>query len=118
MNIDFQINTICNFLRENAFCCKKNITQLDTIFTENRAYNFIFYLKDRKTLTISAKHFRYNGWTRFIVDMNGMIFYIDPQTNENKKYKILDGFFEQIDAIYTELFYHNNNKIFLKMFHQ
>jgi hypothetical protein len=118
MNIDFQINTICNFLRENALCCKKDITQLHRSFTENRAYNFTFYLKDKKTLTVSAEHFHYGGWTRFSVDMNGMIFYIDPRGTTNyNKYKILDGFFHQIDALATELYHHNNNKIFLKMFH-
>lgn len=118
MNIDFQINTICNFLRENAIACKKDKTSLHRIFTENCAYNFTFYLKDKKTLTVSAKHFRYDGWTRFSVDMNGMIFYIDPRGTTNyNRYKILNGFFEQIDALYTELFNHNNNKIFLRMFH-
>lgn len=117
MNIDFQINTICNFLRENAISCKKTSTQLHDIFTENRAYNFIFYLKDKKILTASAKHFHYDGWTPFVVNMDETTFYIDPQTNDNKKYKILDGFFNQINAIATELYYHNNNKNFLKMFH-
>lgn len=117
MNIDFQINTVCNFLRENAISCRKNTTQLHDIFTENRSVDFTFYLKDKRTLTISAKHFRYDGWTRFNVNMNETTFYIEPQGTNYKKYKILNGFYNQIDAIATELYRHNNNKNFLKMFH-
>ena len=115
MNIDFQINTICNFLRENALSCEKSIIPLHAVFSTDQGHHFTFYLKDKKTLTISAEHFRYDGWTPFVINMNETTFYIDPQA---KKYEILNGFFKQIDAIATELYRHNNNKNFLKMFHQ
>lgn len=118
MNIDFQINTVCNFLRENALSCRKSTTPLHAVFSTDLGHNFTFYLKDEKTLTISAEHFRYEGWTPFVINMNDTTFYIDPQTSKTKKYEILNGFFNQIDAIATELYRHNNNKNFLKMFHQ